>query len=59
MLSFCLLTDTHYTENGVWDYTAVSVNKTVADTDIELPVDIGVSIRKSNAGRDFITLNVF
>lgn len=31
----------------------------VTDGDFELPVEVGVSIRKSNAGRDFITLNVF
>lgn len=31
----------------------------VADDDISLPCEIGVSLRKSNAGREFITLSVF
>lgn len=31
----------------------------VNDGEFELPVEIGVAMRKSNAGRDFLTISVF
>lgn len=31
----------------------------LTDEEFELPVDVGVAIRKSNGGRDYITINVF
>lgn len=48
---------------GTISATAISsidaIIDAVDDEAFELPVEIGVSIRKSNAGRDFITLSVF
>lgn len=48
---------------GTISATAISSIDAIIDAvdgeAFDLPVEIGVSIRKSNAGRDFITLSVF
>lgn len=48
---------------GTISSTAISsidaIISAVEDGDIELPCDLGVALRKSNAGREFITLSVF
>jgi len=41
MLSFCLLTDTHYTENGTWDDTAAGVAKLTRNTDVDAIIHLG------------------
>jgi hypothetical protein len=48
---------------GTISATALSSIEAIIDAvegdDISLPCEIGVSLRKSNAGREFITLSVF
>ena len=41
MLSLCLLTDTHYTEDGTWKDTASAVSKVVNTTHIDAIVHLG------------------
>ena len=41
MLSFCLLTDTHYTEDGTWDDTASAVSAVIEDAHIDGIVHLG------------------
>lgn len=40
-LSFCLLTDTHYTENGTWDDTATAVAEVVNGTRMDAIIHLG------------------
>lgn len=48
---------------GTISQTAIStiydIISAVEENTFELPVEIGVSLRKSNGGREFITLSVF
>lgn len=41
MLSFCLLTDTHYTENGLWKDTAENITKTLNNNEVDAIVHLG------------------
>jgi len=48
---------------GTISSTAISsleaIVEAIDNKDLELPLDLGMAIRKSNAGRDFIVLSVF
>ena len=41
MLSFCLLTDTHYSEDGTWEATAAAVSDVVENAPINAIVHLG------------------